>query len=331
MKHAGIDVGTSTIILATDSGKYIKIRNCFIDLPMTTIIENTLTTMSQDYVKDTERNKIYLIGDAALSFANMFGRDVRRPMFKGVISNKDSDAIPIMREIFKLILEKGEVDKDTIINYTIPSAPINDSFDIEYHKSVIESILNDLGYTKINAVNEALCVAYSELEKQQYSGISVSLGAGMINVCVSQFGLEALSYSVQGSGDAIDEKVAKSQPRMTASKITAIKEAGIDIFEPKNNIETAISVYYKALIKNFLKFTLDTMTATEGIVLKDDIAIAIAGGTSKVGGFKKLFQETLKELSTNYNFTYGDIILNENEDRQNLIAKGALVSSKLSV
>lgn len=329
-KFIGLDVGTSTIILAKENNKKIdfyKVRDCFLDLESSIIVKNTLKSLKINYIEDKEKKKIYLVGDSALQLANMFNHEVRRPMFKGVISSKDADAIPMMREIFRIIFSEAEVPLDSIIKYTIPATPLNENFDIEYHKSVIERILADLGYTKFSPVNEGLCVNYAELEDKQFSGISWSCGAGMHNISVAQFGIEAISYAIVGSGDQIDEKVAKTQAKLTASKVTAIKESGIDISNPKGTIEEAISVYYKAMIKFCLQTTLDKMANADGITLKEDIPFAIAGGTSLVGGFKYVFEETLKELAPQYSFTYGDVKFAE--DAQNTIAKGALKAAKM--
>jgi len=47
-------------------------------------------------------DKVYVVGDDALNFANIFNKETRRPMKHGILSNDEQSAIPMM----KLIIEQ---------------------------------------------------------------------------------------------------------------------------------------------------------------------------------------------------------------------------------
>lgn len=327
-KTIGLDLGTSTMIVAQDSG-FTKMRNCFFDVEASPIVKQTLATLKIDYIEDTAQEKVILVGDSALSVSNMFGRVVRRTMKDGLLSRSDAEALPMMKQLIKMLLANAGVSTDDKIKFTIPADPVNSELSREYHKAVIEHILTDLGYTNFSAINEGLCVNYALLKDHQYSGIAASFGSGQINFSIAQFGIEAFSFSVVGGGDTIDSKVAQSVGgKLTPSKVTIIKESGIDISAPADTVQEAISVYYKAMIRTCLKLTLDKMATLEGLTLRENIPFALAGGSVQVKGFEKIFREVLDELAPSYKFTYGDLIIAE--DAQNQISKGALEAAKLS-
>jgi hypothetical protein len=121
-------------------------------------------------------------------------------------------------------------------------------------------------------------------------------GAGMINVCYSFMGMPVLSFAISRGGDYIDQNAAK-QVNDTANSVTFRKEKGMDIRDPKDEYEKAISVYYKALMKYLveqIKYLYKKTDKKDLPNLFEDIPVVVAGGTSLVGGFIPTLTELIK-------------------------------------
>ena len=96
----GLDVGTANILSAVqDAGGKVTVkreRNAFLEIPSESGNNlELLTKLNVPYV--THRDKFFVLGDVSFQLANMFGREVRRPMQDGFLSPLEQDAIPIMR------------------------------------------------------------------------------------------------------------------------------------------------------------------------------------------------------------------------------------------
>jgi hypothetical protein len=133
----------------------------------------------------------------------------------------------------------------------------------------------------------------------------------------------ALSFSVSKAGDWIDENAAKAAGT-TISKITSIKESGIDILNPHNTEEFAISAYYRNLISYVAK------NLSERLARKDDvptfpkpITIVLSGGTSLIGNFANVFEQEISKFK--FPFKINNIKIAE--DQLNSVATGCLIAA----
>ncbi|MEN8257692.1 MAG: hypothetical protein ABFS09_07500 [Thermodesulfobacteriota bacterium] len=66
--------------------------------------------------------------------------------------------------------------------------------------------LASLGYRPIS-INEGLATIMSELANDNFTGIGISMGGGMCNICLSYLSVPVLNFSVQKGGDYIDSMV----------------------------------------------------------------------------------------------------------------------------
>src|SRR5260370_32157631 len=64
-----------------------------------------------------------------------------------------------------------------------------------------------MGYG-LQSMNEGLAVVYGELESTNYTGIGVSCGGGLCNVCFAYLSVPILSFSMPKAGDFIDASAA---------------------------------------------------------------------------------------------------------------------------
>lgn len=295
----GLDVGTAFIYCAQKQESQVAFkaqRNAFFDIEYNDFARNIFDKSNVRYIQGG--GKLYVVGDDSIKFANMFGRDTRRPMKRGVISPNESEALPIIELIIKSVLGIPS-KRDEICYYSVPGSPVDADFDAIYHQNVVKGFLERWGYTP-KPINEGLAVIFSELAEDNFTGMGVSLGGGMANVCLASMSVPIFSFSVARAGDWIDEEVAKAT-NYPVSKITAFKETSLNLKKPENEmtrIEQALSIYYNYLIEYVLDEIKKEFSRTANIPeFEKPIPIVISGGTVNPAGFIERFKEILKKTT----------------------------------
>ncbi|MGE3163510.1 MAG: hypothetical protein AB7O52_01240 [Planctomycetota bacterium] len=319
----GLDVGTANLVAAAqtvDGEVNICLqRNAFIDIAPEDHTRNMLNQLGVPYIEIN--GNMVVVGDHAFKLANVFNRATRRPMKDGMISSQEADAMPIEQLLLQNLL--GEPTREGEVCYfTIPADPIDADLNVIYHKGVFSGLLRGLKYTP-KALLEGHAVVYSELAEDDFTGIGISCGGGMFNICVAYQAIPAVSFATTRGGDWIDKNVAQVLG-VSASRATSIKERGIDITKPKNREEEAVEIYYR----NLIAYTLENikkrfMQAADRPNFSEPISIVCAGGTSLVGGFIEVFQDEFKNI--NFPIEVKDIRLAE--DPLYTVAKGCLVAA----
>lgn len=330
----GLDCGTSTVVSSRIKDGKVESRyqrDAFLDLQGDEQTKKILEQVGAKYiVKD---DKVLITGDEALSFANLFKQEVRRPMYKGVVSNKDPLARDVLCEIVKSVVGKPESVGEHCF-FTVPAAPLDvnaEDFDILYHSEIIAETLNGLGY-KAHPINEALCLVYKELASSRFTGLAISFGAGMSNVCLAHLGIvnKGAQYSTLMGGDWIDKQVANRRAGLTNSKVTRIKEDQKNPIHLINDdgssdiLRDAICKYYRALIRNVLE-NMFSQFKDVGVDYEEALPIVIAGGTSMIAGFMPVFEQELKKLKAP--FKIGEI--KHSTDPLFAVSQGALIRAQL--
>jgi actin-like ATPase involved in cell morphogenesis len=289
----GLDVGTMNIVCAEKEGdatKYIMQRNAFLELEASELTRNMLDAAKVLYIQKDDR--FYILGEDAFKFANVFKRNVRRPMKFGIISPDEKESIPMIKLIIEKVVAPPAYDGE-VLYVSSPANPVDLNVSVLYHKKTIEALSKRLGYDT-NVIDEGLAVIYSELSKYNFTGVGISIGAGLTNVTVAYMATPIVSFSIARGGDWIDEQVAIATG-LTRERVTSIKEKDFSLdseFE-LGSVEGAISIYYDALITYIiqnLKRKLTEVTPPEA-----EFPIAIAGGSTKPRGFLDLFERRLEE------------------------------------
>lgn len=284
----GLDVGTMNIVSARQVGDKVatnRIRDAFIDLDSDA--KKTLRLSKVDYVE--KDGNLIVIGDSALSMANLFKREVRRPLSRGVISAGELEAQQILSLLVHHVLEDPVAQGEHCF-YSVPAAPIDDeNQDIIYHTEVFRKIISEHGYEP-HPMNEAMAIIYSQCANENFSGLSVSFGSGMCNIALAYQTVKGMDFSVARGGDWIDIHAAKATGS-TAARMCAIKEKGVDLASPKSREEEAIALYISALIKYCLEnIAIQFRKVQSTLDLPEPIPFVISGGTTKAGGFLEVFK-----------------------------------------
>jgi actin-like ATPase involved in cell morphogenesis len=293
----GLDVGTANLLSAVQdqSGEVTvkRERNAFLEIPAEVSGNlELLTKLNVPYVKHKDR--FYVLGDVSFQLANMFGKEVRRPMQDGFLSPMEQDAIPIMKFLLERLLGQPSVESEPVY-FCIPAPSIDQDNDTVYHEGIVGGLLKKIGYEP-KSMNEGHAVVFSELADSGFTGIGISCGGGMFNVCVAYKTIPAVTFSVARGGDWIDRHVAKVMG-IQRTRATAIKENEVNLTEPKSREEEAVVLYYRNLISYVLQNLKQRFQLARDVPqFTDPVEVVVAGGTSLVGGFVDIFAEELQKV-----------------------------------
>ena len=226
----------------------------------------------------------------------MFNKETRRPLSRGVISPTEKEALPMVELLVKSVLDEP-THKGEIVYFSIPGEPLDADFNIIYHIKMVEGFLKTLGYTP-KPINEGHAVILSELAEEDFTGIGLSFGGGMVNVCLSFRSVPIFKFSVAKAGDWIDQQVAMAVDEST-SRVSAVKESSLDLDKEKglSKIESALSVYYNHLIEYVMENIKQELSKARKMPqITKPITIILSGGTSLPKGFAHRFNQILDRL-----------------------------------
>lgn len=319
----GLDVGTMNLVAARQTGENVetrRLRNAFLDLPKG---HRKMLAMG-NFSHFVRQDDLVIVGDAAYDLANMFNREVRRPLQSGLVSSGEMDALEILARLIQELLGKPRVQGERCY-FSVPAAPVDaPEKDVIYHQGVLRRIIADCGYTPTPG-NEAMAIIFSECSKEMFSGISASFGSGMANVALAISTVEGMSFSTSRSGDWLDHGVAKAVGS-TAARICSLKEQGVDLRAPKGREQEALALYYQNLIEYTLDHIVQQFGKTRGqIVLPRPIPFVVSGGTSKPTGFLELFRQVFEAKKSRFPFEVSEIRAAGNP--LDAVARGLLIQA----
>jgi len=329
----GLDVGTSYIVLSQESSNgivYKDFRDAFYIIKPTTpvatkMIEKGLS--GKVFIKDSDGSFI-ILGKDAIEKAIERNDNAKRPMSKGVVSAKEKDAKRILAFILKEVAGKASEQNEKLV-FCVPAQPVDqedEDFDVGYHEDVVKAILSECGYDA-RAINEAEALCYAELGDEDYTGIAVSCGAGMTNVCVMLNGEPTVVFSTTKSGDWVDRMSAVATGEKD-SVVQAEKEGGGFIIgeHNENPVLSAVSSYYERLIDYTTKqLTLALSDHKSLPKFKNPLIVVVAGGTSQAKGYIENFTKKLSENG----FPLQIKVVKHASDPLHAVSKGCLIAAKV--
>ena len=294
----GLDVGTSFVRCAEMQGQETvsrSERSAFIDLDQDDFTEGMLGMAKLEYVKNGD--KLQILGNEALEFASISGKVARRPLRKGMISPSEDEAIPMIERIIRGVAGEARQAGEPLY-FSVPGEPLDAEVNLAYHEKTIQGILRKLGYHP-KPINEGLAVIFSELGDEQYTGIGMSFGGGMVNVCFAFRSIPLLAFSLARGGDWIDEKAALAVDE-NASRVCAIKEASLNLTQSEADTEVlnALSIAYDQFIEYVAERVNREVSKMMNIpqTTGGAIPIVLSGGTVAPKGFAERFKKALKQL-----------------------------------
>jgi actin-like ATPase involved in cell morphogenesis len=337
----GFDAGTYNLVCChrDDKGNFVHKRevNAFVQISLDdrflfNMMKDIRTKELPNGVPLIEREDMaYALGEAAVNMAyTLTELELKRPMHEGCVNPKEKDAFEILSIMIHSLLEGVKKDKE-VLYYSVPANAINQETDAVYHQKILQSIFRgfktDEGFTvDAHPIGEGLALVYAELSKKAFTGIGVSFGAGMVNLCFSMFGNPVFQFALVNSGDWIDKMAAKA----TGENTTFInrEKHKIDLTKsPSSLIERAIQTQYRIMIEATVKGIKDGLTkASKSVRADQPVDFVIAGGTSSPKGFAAMFKEVISQAKLT--IPIGEII--QPADPLFSVARGALIAAEAS-
>jgi len=323
--HFGLDLGTSRIVLAHMDGDepvYSSHLNAFISLPSTKM-NRTMLEREHIYCKAGD-DEILAFGNRVDEFANILGGDTRRPMQSGLLNPREPKNLEVMRLMLAKIC--GPAKAGQRICFSVPSAPESGDTDVIFHEQAVQSVLEGLGYN-VRSINEGLAVVLAELVNNDFTGIGISFGGGMCNVCVAYLGLPAIVFATTRAGDFIDYSAA-SVTGETPTTVRLHKESDdFSIAKPDgSSLDQATAIYYREVIQTVTLTLERTLSKSRRLPpFRAAVPVVYGGGTAMVDGFGDELRKAFGRIKLP--ILIKDI--RQAESGVNATAKGGLLASLL--
>jgi actin-like ATPase involved in cell morphogenesis len=336
MSGRGFDCGTYHLVSCKrESGNFIykKEVNAFLEMPLDNrFVFNMMKNAGVPLIEQPDANIAYALGEAAVNMAYTMNQiELKRPMKDGCLNPKERHAQQIMNVMCHSLI--GEISEpDEKLYYSVPANAINQETDADYHSKVLHAMFkayeSSKGY-KVDAypINEALALVYAELSKKAWTGIGISFGAGMVNLCYAIYGAPVFQFSLVNSGDWIDKMASRAIGEETTTYVNKEKmHTDLTMENPDTLVQRAIKSQYEIMIQHTVQgIKKGIEEAGNKARSEQPVDIVIAGGTSMPKGFDILFTKILEQakLST---LKVGSVI--RPDDPLYSVARGCLIAAE---
>ncbi|HLK48568.1 MAG TPA: hypothetical protein VKT49_10565 [Bryobacteraceae bacterium] len=319
----GLDVGTSRIVVARNGDRkyqYEAELNAFITMPHSKLAESLL--QRENVFHEVRDGELVVAGNDAQRFAEVFHVETRRPMKKGVLNPNEPHSPLVVRKIITKLIGKAAVENQKVF-FSVPSAGPDGDGGNAYHQASIRQILTELGYDG-TPIEEGLAVVFGELGACNYTGIGISCGSGLCNVCLAVLSVPVISFSMPKAGDYIDAHAAmvtgEIATRLRVQKEQAFQLNGLN----GDRIHNALNVYYQDMISSLVESLRGHIAATQRLPKLDQaIPLVVSGGTAMPKGFLDQFGRALR--GSDFPVPLSEIRMSA--DALNSTARGALMAA----
>lgn len=315
----GLDIGTSNIVVYKKSNSEVSTQmesNVFLTMPSRPQTKEILNGNNIQFL--ALNGSLFILGHHAEEFASMMGRRTQQPMDSGLVNLGEDEGINVIHAILNRLITPPEKENEPLW-FSVPGKSIDSPGTAIFNESIFKTYLMNLGYSP-QPINEGMAVLVSELSNDYATGIGISIGGGMCNICCAYLSIPVMTYSIQKGGDFIDKMVAGSVDQPPA-KIKSIKEKELDLSgTPKNNIEHGLHACYDNLFSTLVKSLEQALSTSDSVPkLRQAVPIILSGGTVLAAGSRDKFASILQKVKLPLKIS--DIVLAENP--LHATAKGA--------
>lgn len=319
----GLDVGTSRVVTARRPASDIEYRaelNSFVSLPASRLTESVLC--KENIPHSTRDGEIIVHGNECEKFADLLEMEPRRPMSRGVLNSSESESLAMIREIVGGLLGPPLREGQRVC-YSIPAAPHGGDDNLTYHDASLRQIVTELGY-QAQSINEGLAVVYAELESSNYTGVGISFGGGLCNVCMTYLSVPVISFSVPKAGDFIDSSAAQVTGDL-ANRIRIAKETSFYLNgQFADKAHQVLGVYYDDMIQTVVAAIKEAFANARSLPrLGRPLPLVLSGGSAMPHGFRDRFERIFRESNCPLNVSE----IRMAEQPLYATAKGALVAA----
>jgi actin-like ATPase involved in cell morphogenesis len=310
---------------------YKKEINAFLEMPIAEnrFVFNMMRDAGVPLIERQDAGIAYALGEAAIQMAYTMNQiELRRPMKDGCLNPKEKHAQQILSIMMHSLLDNVSAQNETLY-YSVPANAINEETDADYHSKVVEAVFNafqdESGHrVKAHPINEGLALVYAELAAKHWTGMGISFGAGMCNICFAMFGNPIFEFSLVNSGDWIDKVAAKA----TGETPTYInkEKLKLNLGETSDSlVQRAIKAQYEIMVQKTINGIKKGLQDVGNKARSDSpIDIVISGGTASPPGFETLFKEILEK--SKLPIEVGNII--KPKDPLYSVARGCLLAAE---
>ncbi len=319
----GLDVGTSRIVVARTGDKKYRYEaqlNAFITLPYSKLAESLL--QREEVFHEVQGSDLVVAGNDAQRFAEIFHVETRRPMLNGVLNPQEPHSLSVVRRIITRLIGRATSEGQKIF-FSVPAPVANREEGLTYHEASIHQILTDLGYSA-TPIGEGLAVVFGELAGSNYTGIGISCGSGLCNVCLAVLSVPVISFSVPKAGDFIDNKASLVTGEL-ATRLRVQKEQSFHLNGLSGDrVQNALNVYYAEMIEHLADTLRATISSTQRLPKLDtSVPLVLSGGTAMPSGFLERFEAAIR--AKDFPLRLSDVRMSA--DPLNSTARGALMAA----
>ena len=294
----GLDIGTSNIVVCTKSKSEVSAlarveSNVFLTVPSHPQTKDILIRKNIKFIEKNE--SFFILGNHAKEFADIMGGQTQQPMESGMVNLGEDEGVSVIHAILNQLISSPKKENEPLW-FSVPGKPIDSSGAAIFNESIFKNYLMNLGYSP-QPINEGMAILISELSDGHATGIGISIGGGMCNICFAYLSIPAVTYSIQMGGDYIDKMVAGSVGESPAT-IKSIKEKELDLScKPKNNIEHGLHACYDTLFTTLAKSLEQVLSKSDSVPkLRQAIPIILSGGTLLAAGSLDKFASVLQKV-----------------------------------
>lgn len=319
----GLDVGTSRIVVARCAdGKYEfeSQLNAFLTLPYSKLAVSLL--QRENVFHEVKGAEIVVFGNDAQKFAEIFHAEARRPMVSGMLNPQEPHALAVIRALIRKLVGTAAIGGQKVF-FSVPAPVANAKDGLSYHEASIQQVLTELGF-EATPIEEGLAVVFGELGDANYTGIGISCGSGLCNICLAVLSVPVISFSLTKAGDFIDEQAAMVTGEV-ATRMRVQKEQSFHLNGMSGDrVRNALTVYYEEMIANLVDTLRNEISSTRRLPkLDQSIPLVLSGGTVLPKGFLEHFQRALR--ASDFPLRLSEVRVSG--DALNSTARGALMAA----
>ncbi len=323
LEPLGLDVGTSRIVVARNTDKNYQYETClnaFLTLPYSKLAESLLRR--ENVFHEVHEDELVVVGDDAQKFAEVFHAETRRPMRNGVLNPQEPHALAVLRKIITKLAGRAAAEGQKVF-FSVPAPGDEGEGGLAYHEASIRQILGELGYTA-TPIQEGLAVVFGELGGSNFSGIGISCGSGLCNVCLAILSVPVISFSTPKAGDFIDARAALVTGDL-ATRTRVQKESSFRLNGfSTDRVQNALTVYYGDMMASLIESLRTHIASAQRLPnLDQSVPLALSGGTVMPPGFLEHFSAAMR--STDFPLRLSEIRVSA--DPLNSTARGALMAA----
>jgi hypothetical protein len=133
------------------------------------------------------------------------------------------------------------------------------------------------------------------LAASNFSGVGISCGSGLCNICLAVLSVPVISFSVPKAGDFIDASAAQVTGDR-ANRLRISKEKGFQLNGfTGDRAHNALTVYYQEVIANLIGSLRAHIASAQKLPkLEQSVPLVLSGGTAMPKGFLDHFIRILE-------------------------------------